>query len=160
MLRAGPCIAITALCSEGWARDALPAPWTLLSMSISPARGAGGSPWRLLAKDHSKDATTGPIWTLNTLGWAVSQHQALPWALCGALGTTGCSWHQGMLHSRHSGDGGAQNTMGRQQVPTCCHPRPVNTTVLDPPPPQMSLSSLSPVPQLCPSHVPKVTRDC
>lgn len=38
-----------------------------------------------------------PSGCCGTLGWAVPERRVLSWALRGALGTTGCSWHQGML---------------------------------------------------------------
>lgn len=106
-------------------------------------------------------------------------HWVLPWALHGTLATTGCSGYHGMLLASGDaqdwgcswplGDAGCLGHCGKAVgaqmlplVPRCCHPCPSSTAGLEPPPPQMSLSSLSPVtmPQPCPSHVPKVTRAC
>lgn len=84
------------------------------------------------ARPH-KDPTTGPIWILSTLGWALSWHQALPWALCGALGTTGCSWHQGMFGTGDTldplGMQDAQDTVGGSGCPVVATHAPCYTTL-------------------------------
>lgn len=134
-------------------------------MSIPPVWGAGGHGgprggyWLRSASqqgsyNRSHLDTEGP--GLGSLGTRPCPGLCVGlWVPQDALGTKGMLGTLGPLGMQD-----AQDTVGRQRVPSCCHPCPVNTTVLDPPPPQMALSSLSPVPQLCPSHVPKVTRDC